>query len=121
MKNSFSLLEVIFTCLIAALIFVLSISYLKDLVSFNNSSFKKELRNLDLLSTKIFLQKNNSALKDKLIVEDETGILYYNGRVLLNDVISIDINLNDQSPHKEFYEIKLVLKNQTINWIIKHE
>ncbi|CAI8227233.1 MAG: hypothetical protein ABF301_00640 [Sulfurovum sp.] len=114
MKNSFSLLEVIFTTLISTIIFIASIYYLKDLVIFNQSTLNKETRNLDLLSTKIFLQKNNYELEKKLKVLDKK--LLYENSVLLNDVLTINILKG-----KRYYEINLTTKKQNLVWIIKYD
>ena len=114
MKNSFTLLEVLLSTLIAAIIFVSSIYYLKDLVSFNTNTLNKEIRNLDLLSTKIFLQKNNDKLEDKLNIKNST--LFFGNSKLLDDVLYQRTIKNES-----FYEIKLKTKKQELVWIIKRD
>ncbi len=102
-KSAFSLFELILVILISSVIIVYSLSFFKNLYSSNKNLQKKEIAKIDLLSTKIFLQKHKKTL-DKLEYKNDT--LFYDRAVLLentkdftmsNDTqkISIKINLDD--------------------------
>ncbi len=103
-KNSFSLFELILVILISSIVVIYSLTFFKKLYSSNNTLQKKEIVKIDLLSTKIFLQKHKNSL-DKLSYKDKT--LFYDGAILLEKIkdfkivkntqkISIKINFDDK-------------------------
>ncbi len=102
-KSAFSLFELILVILISSIMVVYSFSFLKELYSSNKNLQKRETAKVDLLSTKIFLQKHKDNLSK---LEYKNNTLYYDGSILLEKVkefklnqnkgkISIKINFND--------------------------
>ena len=104
MKNSFSLLEVILTILISSIVIINSTYFSKELFETNKTIQNIEILKLDLLSTKIFLQKNNIDLENKLNHENDT--LYYENKILLEKVSSFNITKNSH-----YYKINLEIKD----------
>ena len=111
MKKAFSLFEVIFTTVIASIITISSIYYLKDLVSLNKSNLENEIKNIDIINTKIFFERNNQNLLSKTSFSNNS--LYYENSLLMQNVNDFSITKNER-----YYEINLNLQNQNINWII---
>lgn len=111
-KKAFSLFEIIITLLIVAIIGVGSINYLNDLVILNKNNMHHEIKNLDIKTTKIFLQKNSKDINTNLsFIENK---LYFKNSVLLNDVDNFSSIENEN-----YYEINLDLNNINHQWIIK--
>lgn len=103
MKNSFSLFEVILVIVLSSIITIYSFSFIKELYSKNKNLQNIEINKLDLLSTKIFLERNKNNLKN-LSYKNQT--LFFTNSILLENIkdfkidesknkISIYINLND--------------------------
>lgn len=112
MKNSFTILEVIMSILISAIVIINSAYFSKELFQTNKNMQNIEILKLDLLSTKIFLQKNNLDLKENLSYENST--LYFKENILLKKVNTFTI-----SKKEKYYEISIELDNIiNENWII---
>jgi len=113
MKNSFSLLEVILSIIISTIVIINSAYLSKELFEANKTIQNIEVIKLDLLSTKIFLQKNNTNLENKLTYANNT--LYFENKILLENVSSFNITKNNH-----YYEINLEIKDLTKEkWKIK--
>ncbi len=104
MKSSFSLFELILVIVISSIISIYSLSFVKNLYSSNQDLKEQEIIKVDLLSTKIFLQKHKNTL-DSLKYKNNT--LFYEGDILLEHIkdfamhkdtnkISIKINFDDK-------------------------
>lgn len=111
LKKSFSLFEVIISIVIASIIGVSSLYYLKDMVSFNKNNLEIEIRNLDLRTTKMFLQKNVAEINNLALNGTK---LYFKNSLLLENVNSLTKNDFDK-----YYEINLNFHNKNYEWIIK--
>lgn len=112
MKNSFTLLEIILSILISAIVIINSAYFSKELFQTNKEMQNIEILKLDLLSTKIFLQKNNIDLNKKLNFKNNT--LYYNENILLQNVNEFTINRKTN-----YYEINIKIDNKIEeNWNI---
>ena len=105
MKNSFTLLEIVLSILISAIVIINSAYFSKELFQTNKDMQNIEILKLDLLSTKIFLQKNNKDLKEKLSFKNNT--LYFDKNILLQDVNEFSI-----LKKTTYYEISLKLNNK---------
>ena len=112
MKNSFTLLEIILSVLITSIVIINSAYFSKELFKTNKDMQNIEILKLDLLSTKIFLQKNNLDLKEKLIYKNHT--LYFKENILLQEVNDFTILKKDK-----YYEISIKVKDRIKeNWNI---
>lgn len=105
MKSSFTLLEIILSVVISAIVIINSAYFSKELFQTNKDMQNIEILKLDLLSTKIFLQKNNKDLKEKLNYKNNT--LYFDKNILLQNVDEFSILKKTQ-----FYEISIKLSNK---------
>ncbi len=105
MRNSFTLLEVILSILISAIVIINTAYFSKELFQTNKDMQNIEILKLDLLSTKIFLQKNNKDLKEKLSFKNNT--LYFDKNILLQ-------NVNEFAILKKvtYYEISIKVSNK---------
>lgn len=103
MKNSFTLFEVILSLTISSIVIIYSMNYTKELFFSNKTIQKTELEKINLINTKIFLQKHKNEL-EKVEFQDEK--LYFDKSLLLENVkefelkrvdsfITILINYND--------------------------
>ena len=112
MKNSFSSLELIASIIISSIVIVYSMLFIKESMFSNTNNQEIEIVKLDLLSTKVFLQKHNN-LESKLKFENKT--LYFENSILLKDVYNFEI-----IKQKKYYEIHINLKNKIKQiWKIK--
>ena len=112
MKNSFTLLEIILSILISSIVIINSAYFSKELFQTDKDMQNIEILKLDLLSTKIFLQKNNQDLIKNLTLNDST--LYFKENILLKNVNSFTI-LNKNT----YYEISIKVNNRLKeNWSI---
>lgn len=111
MKNSFTLLEILLTIAISSIIIIYSLNFSKNLYFNNQLSKNIEILKLDLMATKIFLQKQ-SDIENRLIFKNEN--LFFDNELLLKDVKKFDIqNSNNR------IEIKINLNNQIEQfWIL---
>lgn len=112
MKNSFTLLEIILSILISSIVIINSAYFSKELFQTNKDMQNIEILKLDLLSTKIFLQKNNTSLEENLDFKDNT--LYFKEKILL-------LNVNEFTILKKskYYEISIKTDMRIKeNWII---
>ena len=105
MKNSFTLLEIILSILISAIVIINSAYFSKELFQTNKDMQNIEILKLDLLSTKIFLQKNNEDLDKKLNYEN--NVLYFDKNILLQNVDEFTI-----LKKVTFYEISIKVNNR---------
>ena len=105
MKNSFTLLEIILSILISAIVIINSAYFSKELFQTNKDMQNIEILKLDLLSTKIFLQKNNEDLDKKLNYEN--NVLYFDKNILLQNVDEFTI-----LKKATFYEISIKVTNR---------
>ena len=105
MKNSFTLLEIILSVLISAIVIINSAYFSKELFQTNKDMQNIEILKLDLLSTKIFLQKNNKDLNEKLNFKNNT--LYFDKNILLQEVDEFSI-----LKKTNYYEISVKLSNK---------
>ena len=104
MKCSFSLFEVILTVLISSFIIVYSMLYLKESIYENENSRSIEIHKLELLNTKIFLQKQED-ISNKLSYENK--ILYFEDAILLKKVQKFSLSKNEK-----YVEIKINLADK---------
>lgn len=112
MKNSFSILEIILSILISSIIIINSSYFSKELFQTNKNIQNIEILKLDLLSTKIYLQKNNIDLKKNLNYKDNT--LYFKKNILLKNVNNFTILKKEK-----YYEISIEVNNIIKeNWTI---
>lgn len=113
MKTSFTLLEVILSILISAIVIINTAYFSKELFQTNKDIQTIEILKLDLLSTKIFLQKNNKDLDEKLNYEN--NILFFNENILLKNVDEFTI-----SKKEKYYQVSIKVDNRIKeNWNIK--
>ena len=105
MKNSFTLLEILLSVLISAIVIINSANFSKELFQTNKDMQNIEILKLDLLSTKIFLQKNNKDLNEKLNFKNNT--LYFDKNILLQEVDEFSI-----LKKTNYYEISVKLSNK---------
>ena len=89
MKNSFSLLELIIVIIISSIVIINSLFFLKESYFINKDLQNTEIIKIDLLSTKIFLSKHSTEIKDYVILKDLT--LFYKDNILLENVSSFSI------------------------------
>lgn len=92
MKNSFSLFEIILTLVISSIVIIYSSLFLKELYFENKSSQDIQIKKIDLLSTKIFLEKHKNNLQN---LKYENNNLYFENRLLLENIKKFEININD--------------------------
>ncbi|APW64996.1 MULTISPECIES: hypothetical protein [Arcobacteraceae] len=113
MKNSFTILEIILSILISSLVIINTSYFSNELFQTNKNMQKVEELKLDLLSTKIFLQKNNQNLENTLSYSNDT--IYFKTNILLKDVSDFTI-----SKKENYYEITLELEEKIKeNWKIR--
>ena len=104
MKNSLSVLEMILTLLISSIIIIYSTYFLKEFAFENTNSQQIQIDKIDLLSTKIFIERHKSEI-EKFSYSNKN--LYFDGSLLLSDVekfvlikelgkITIEINLKNK-------------------------
>jgi len=105
MKNSFTVLEIILSVLISSIVITNTAYFSKELFQTNKDMQNIEILKLDLLSTKIFLQKNNLDLKKNLIYKYNT--LYFKGNILLQKVNSFSILKKDK-----YYEVSIKVNSR---------
>ena len=105
MKNTFTLLEMILSIIISAIVIINSAYFSKELFQTNKDIQNIEILKLDLLSTKIFLQKNNEDLDKKLNYEN--NVLYFDKNILLQNVDEFTI-----LKKVTFYEISIKVTNR---------
>lgn len=89
MKNSFSLLEIILTLIISSIVIIYSSLFTKELYFQNKNNQNIEIAKIDMLSTKIFLDKNKKDI-DKIDYKNEN--LYFKNSLLLENVKEFKIN-----------------------------
>ena len=89
MKNSFTLFEIILTLIISSIVIIYSSFFIKELYTQNQNSLNTQTNKLDLLSTKIFLQKHKNEI-EKLKYENQN--LYFDNFLLLENVKEFNIN-----------------------------
>ena len=74
MKNSFSLLEIILTLIISTIVIIYSSFFTKELIIDNKYNQNIEMAKINILSTKIFLEKHgNQAFKNINVQYDING------------------------------------------------
>ncbi len=94
MKNSFSLLEIILTLFISLIIIIYSTLFTKELFFENKINQETEIKKIDLLSTKIFIEKNKNRIDDFKFFNEN---LYFKNNLLLENVKEFQINkMNDK-------------------------
>ena len=94
MKNSFSLLEIILTLFISLIIIIYSTLFTKELFFENKINQETEIKKMDLLSTKIFIEKNKNRIDDFKFFNEN---LYFKNNLLLENVKEFQINkMNDK-------------------------
>lgn len=104
MKNSFSLFEILISILLSATIFIYSSKLLSELYFENKNSLDLELKKINLLTTKAFLEQNKDSLNELKISSNK---LFFKSQILLEnvkefkyvvngDIAKIDINLNNE-------------------------
>ena len=112
MKNSFSLLGIILTLLISTIGIIYSSFFTKELIIDNKYNQNIEIAKINILSTKIFLEKHKNELD---LISYTNEILYFRNSLLLEKVkefslsststnIKIDINYDDKI--KQSWEFK---------------
>ena len=112
MKNSFTILEIILTIIISSIVIINSVYFSKELFYTNAKIQNIEILKLDLLSSKIFLEKNNIDLEKNLFYKDNK--LYFKNKILLENVSIFSIL--KKSTH---YEISLEIEDKAKEiWMI---
>ena len=112
MKNSFSLLEIILTLIISTIVIIYSSFFTKELIIDNKYNQNIEMAKINILSTKIFLEKHKNELD---LISYTNKNLYFKNSLLLEKVkefslsststnIKIDINYDDKI--KQSWEYK---------------
>ena len=112
MKNSFSLLEIILTLIISTIVIIYSSFFTKELIIDNKYNQNIEMAKINILSTKIFLEKHKNELD---LISYTNKNLYFKNSLLLEKVkefslsststnIKIDINYDDKI--KQSWELK---------------
>ena len=113
MENSFTLFEIILSVIISAIVIINSAFFSKELFQTNKDMQNIEIAKLDLLSTKIFLQKNSKYLEESLKLEEK--ILYFGKNILLQNVDTFTI-----LKKANYYEISIEINNRVKEeWNIK--
>ena len=110
-KDSFVLLELIFSIILSGVLFGYLLNNILELKFTNKVSYSRLFAILELESTKLFLEKHNS-FKDIKYLD---GILYYKTNILLKDISFFNkISLDN------YTKIKICLKNNICQeWYIK--
>ena len=112
MKNSFSLLEIILTLIISTIVIIYSSFFTKELIIDNKYNQNIEMAKINILSTKIFLEKHKNEL-DLISYTNEN--LYFKNSFLLEKVkefsltstsTNIKININYDDKIKQSWEFK---------------
>ena len=91
MKRSIVLVEVIFSIVLFSIVIVYSMNILITLYKTNNSKVFQTSNNIKLETTRLFLIKNN----DFSLVEYSDGILKFDNNLLLNNISSYNIDINN--------------------------
>ena len=108
MKNSFTLFEIILTLIISSIVIIYSSFFIKELYTQNQNSLNTQTNKLDLLSTKIFLQKHKNEM-EKLKYENQN--LYFDSFLLLENVKEFSIN-NVNNTTKIYININNSIKQE---------
>lgn len=90
MKNSFTLFEIILSLIISSMIIIYSSLFIKELYEENIISSEIHIKQIDLLSTKIFLQKNKKYLNE---LKFENNNLYFRNSLLLEKVTNFEMSI----------------------------
>jgi len=112
MKSSFSLLELILTTLIASIVIVYSLVFIKELYTNSDTIQKQEIAKIDLLATKAFLDKKADFYED---IKYQNTTIFYKNSILLE-------NITDFKMKKEQNLIKIDIKYKDeifLNWVFK--
>ena len=91
MKNSFSLLELIATVFISSIVIIYSITFVKELHFLNFQKQQTEIEKLELLSTKLYLEKRKN-IQNRLTYKNKN--LYFDNNLLLENVTKFNL-VND--------------------------
>ena len=85
-KKAISLIELLFTIVISAILLISISNISLDLNIQNNNEYEKNILKIEFESTRLFLQKiiKNDKFLDKLIYKEET--LFLNNNILLKNV-----------------------------------
>ena len=102
-KKAFSLIEIITSIFVMAIITTYSMLFYVDIFSTNKNNFDNELYKLKIFNTKLFLEKNKNL--ENLKYQNNT--LYFKDSPLLKDLSSYSINQNEK-----YYELNLCIKNK---------
>lgn len=106
MKNSFSLLEMILTLIISSIVIIYSTLYSKELFLQNRQTQELEIDKINLLATKIFIEKNKKEIESLFFLNNN---LYFGNNLLLEDVRDFHLYLN-----KNTIKIDINFKNKII-------
>ncbi len=106
MKNSFSLFEVILTLIVSSIVIIYSTLYLKEIFYVNQTTQQLEIDKINLLSTKIFIDKHKNELN---FISYSNNNLYYKNSLLLEGVKEFNINKKEKS-----FSIKINFKDKII-------
>ncbi|MGM0518074.1 MAG: hypothetical protein ACQERD_00355 [Campylobacterota bacterium] len=91
MKNSFSILELLVALFISSIIIVYSATFIKELHFLNFNKQQTQIQKLELLSTKLFLEKKLN-IQNRLSYKNSS--LYFDNNLLLKNISSFSININ---------------------------
>lgn len=94
MKNSFSLLEIILSLIISSIVIIYSMLFTKELFFTNKNNQNIEIAKIDILSTRIFIEKHKNEL-DLISYKNEN--LYFKDSLLLENVKSFTLKKNNQN------------------------
>ncbi len=89
-RDSMVLVEVVFSVVLFSIVLIYSMNILLSLQSKSKTSLSYTYNNINLESTRLYLQKNNE--KDKIRYQDD--ILFYDNNILLDKVTVFEISLN---------------------------
>ncbi len=109
-KKAFSLLELILVLFISSILLIFTFKFAKETQESQIKNEKIAIFKIDINSTKIFIEKNLSTIKQKLYYDGST--LFYQGNILLKNVTSFSMkNSND------ILEINITLEDKiSQNW-----
>lgn len=111
MKNSFSIFELIITILISSIIVVYSSLYIKNIYLTNKITQNRQIAKLNLLNTKIFLEKNKKDI-DKLVYINKK--LLFKNNLLLENIDDFIIIKNSNIIKIKIYYKKMIKQE----WIL---
>ena len=91
-RRSIVLIEVIFSIVLFSIVLIYSMNILISLQSKSNSSLVFTYNNINLETTRLYLQKNNQ--KEK--IRCQNGVLFYDNNILLDKVTTFELSFGNE-------------------------